>query len=170
MRAKSVGGIHLHYYALCKRKLWLYDKGIAMEHESDRVLQGSILHEQAYPRLQQKEWLVDDAFRIDAIDGEYIRETKISSKMKNADRLQMLYYLYQLENRGIRKKGLLSYTKEKRTEEVMLDDDTRKEIKRAIAETHGVLEEERTPKVIKMPYCKSCAYYSFCYAMEEDEE
>lgn len=166
----KVGGVHLHYYAVCKRKLWLYDRGITMEQESDRVLQGKILHEHAYPRLQQKELLIDDTFKIDAIDGEYIRETKISSKLANADRLQMLFYLYQMELRGIKKKGLLSYTKEKRTKELILDEDSKKEIKKAIAGAFSVLERETAPKVKKVPYCKSCAYYSFCYALEEDEE
>lgn len=53
MQEQTIGGVELHYYALCKRKLWLYYKGIGMEEESDRVLQGKLLHEMAYPRSKR---------------------------------------------------------------------------------------------------------------------
>lgn len=169
MQEQTIGGVELHYYALCKRKLWFYYKGIGMEEESDRVLQGKLLHEMAYPRLEQKEILIDDAFKIDAIDGDYVREVKISSKMKTADQLQMLFYLYQLSLRGIEKKGLISYTKEKRTVEVILTEENRKRVKKAIAEVYKIVELDSPPPLKKVPYCKSCAYYSFCYVQEVED-
>ncbi|WP_445492469.1 Dna2/Cas4 domain-containing protein [Niallia sp. 03133] len=105
LQTKTVGGVDLAYNVVCKRKLWLYKKGIGMESESDRVLQGSILHESSYPRLDKKEILIDGAFKIDAIDGEFVREIKLSSKMVESDTMQMLFYLYQLFLRGINKKN-----------------------------------------------------------------
>ncbi|MEK4885888.1 CRISPR-associated protein Cas4 [Bacillus sp. FSL W8-0223] len=166
----SVGGVDLAYYRLCKRKLWLYKKGIGMEDESDRVLQGSVLHETAYPRLEKKELLIDNAFKIDAIDGEYVREIKLSSKMMESDKLQMLFYLYQLSLRGVVKKGLISYTKEKKTVEVILTKEMEKKMKKAIAEIYQIINKPSPPAVINVPYCKSCAYYGFCYAKEVDED
>ena len=71
---QTLGGVELGYYSLCKRKVWLYKKGIGMEEESDRVLQGKLLHESSYPRLKEKEVLIDGAFKMDAIDGRYVRE------------------------------------------------------------------------------------------------
>lgn len=170
MQNSSVGGLHIQYYGLCKRKLWLYDKGIGMEEESDRVLQGTVLHESAYPRLKQKEILIDNAFQLDAIDGEYIREVKLSSKMIESDKLQMLFYLYQLSLRGIEKKGLISYTKEKQTVEVILTDENRQMVKKAITEAYNIIEESSPPALKKLPYCKLCAYYGFCYAMEVEHD
>lgn len=169
-QTQTVGGVDIAYYLLCKRKLWLYKKGIGMEDESDRVLQGSVLHESAYPRLEKKEILIDNAFKIDAIDGEYVREVKLSSKMQNSDKLQMLFYLYQLSLRGIIKKGLLSYTKEKKTVEVFLTKEEEKEIKKAISEVYQIIEKSSPPAVKKVPYCKTCAYFEFCYAREDDED
>lgn len=166
----SIGGVDIAYSVLCKRKLWLYKKGIGMEDESDRVLQGSVLHETAYPRLEKREILIDDAFKIDAFDGEYIREVKLSSKMLESDKLQMLFYLYQLSLRGINKKGLLSYTKEKKTIEVILTNKEEKAIKKAIAEAYQIIDKPSPPAVIKLSYCKSCAYYEFCYSREDDED
>lgn len=170
MQKRTIGGVHLHYYALCQRKLWFYDKGICMEEESDQVLKGTVLHEHAYPRLTKKELMIDDAFKIDALDGKYVREIKLSSKMQNADEMQMLFYLYQLALRGINKTGLISYTNEKKTVEVELTEENIKKVKRAIAGVYEVLEKKTPPAVKKLPYCKSCAYYEFCYAMEADEE
>ncbi|WP_374724393.1 CRISPR-associated protein Cas4 [Calidifontibacillus erzurumensis] len=165
----SVGGVDLSYYVLCKRKLWLYKKGIGMEDQSDRVLQGKLLHESAYPRIEKKELLIDDSFVIDAIDGEYVREIKLSSKMPESDKMQLLFYLYQLSLRGINKKGLISYTKEKRTVEVILTEENKMKVKKAINEVYQVLNQPSPPVVTKVPYCKSCAYYSFCYVKEADE-
>ncbi|WP_212508684.1 CRISPR-associated protein Cas4 [Litoribacterium kuwaitense] len=140
-----------------------------MEHESDRVLEGKILHEESYPRLQEREVLIDNAFKMDHIDGKYVREVKMSSKMQESDHLQMLFYLYQLELRGVQKRGLISYTKEKKTVEVILDNDERAKVKRAIAQAYRVIEQAKPPVVKKLPYCKSCAYFGFCYVREADE-
>ncbi|EGL83973.1 CRISPR-associated protein Cas4 [Caldalkalibacillus thermarum TA2.A1] len=170
MERHGIGGVHIHYYALCKRKLWLYDKGITLENEHDRVLEGKVVHDKSYPYLEQKEILIDNAFKIDAIDGEYVREVKISSKMTEADRLQMLFYLYQLDLRGIRKKGLISYTKERRTEEIELTEQNKKRVRQVIAEVMKVLDMPAPPAVKRVSYCTKCAYYGFCYAMERDEE
>jgi CRISPR-associated exonuclease Cas4 len=167
---QTIGGVDIAYYLLCKRKLWLYKKGIRMEDESDRVLQGSVLHENSYPRLDKKEILIDDAFKIDALDGEYVREIKLTSKMMDSDNLQMLFYLYQLSLRGIVKKGLLSYTNEKKTVEVILTKDNEQKIKKAIAEVYQIIDNSSPPVVIKLPYCKTCSYFGFCYAGEADED
>ncbi len=170
MKPLSIGGIHIHYYAICKRKMWLYDRGITMEKDFDRVVEGQVLHEQAYKYLP-REIMIDNAFKIDAIDGEYVREVKISSKMTNADRLQMLFYLYQLELRGLKKKGLISYTKERETEEIIFDEKAKLEVKKAIVDAFSVLEKDEPPSFVKLSYCKNCAYHNFCYAGEvEDNE
>lgn len=169
-QTQTLGGVELAYYILCKRKVWLYKKGIGMENESDRVLQGKVLHETSYPRLKDKEILIDGSFKIDSLDGKYVREVKLSSKMVKSDTMQMLYYLYQLSLRGINKIGLISYTKEKKTIEVELTEERKKEVQKAIAEVYQIIEKPSPPAVKKVAYCKSCAYFGFCYAGEGDED
>lgn len=166
----SVGGLDLAYYIICKRKLWLYKKGIGMELESDRVLEGTVLHESAYPRLNKKEILIDGAFKIDAIDGEHVREIKLSSKMAESDTMQMLFYLYQLSLRGIKKKGLISYTKEKKTVEVLLTEENKRNVQKAIADVYQIIDQDTPPALKKLRYCKSCAYYPFCFSREDDDD
>ena len=164
-----VSGVQMQYYKVCKRKLWLFSKGIAMENEHERVIEGKILHERAYPRLEDREILVDDTFKLDALDKEYVREIKISSKMSEADRFQMLYYLYELKKRGITKKGLISYTKERKTEEVELTEKDESAIEKAIKEIYVILQSPSPPRLKKLPYCTKCAYYEFCFALEGDD-
>lgn len=167
---RTLGGVELAYFSVCKRKLWLYKKGIGMEDENDRVIQGKVLHEHSYPGLKEKEILIDGAFKVDSIDGKYLREVKLSSKMVESDKMQMLYYLYQLSLRGIEKIGLLSYTKEKKTIEVELTENQKKKIQKAIAQVYQILNQPLPPAVKKVPYCKNCAYFVFCYAGEGEED
>lgn len=161
-------GIKLNYYFVCKRKLWLFDKGIGMENTNDRVLQGKVVHESSYSREKQREILIDDLIRIDLMDEEYIREVKISSKMHKADKMQILYYLYYLKQLGISKKGTLNYVKERKVEEVELDEDNEKEIESALVDIKKIIGKNVPPKTINKPYCKKCSYYEFCYVKEEE--
>lgn len=41
----NVTGTHFNYYQVCKRKLWLFANGITMEHTSDLVYEGKLIHE-----------------------------------------------------------------------------------------------------------------------------
>lgn len=42
----KVTGTHFNYYQVCKRKLWLFANGITMEHTSDLVYEGKLIHEE----------------------------------------------------------------------------------------------------------------------------
>lgn len=161
-------GVKLNYYYVCKRKLWLFDKGISMEHNSDRVLQGKIVHENSYTRANIKEVLIDNIIKIDILDKEYVKEVKISSKMEESDRKQLLYYLYYLKTLGINKKGTINYVKEKKVEEIELTPQDEMEIEAALVDIKSILKKDKPPGVIKAPYCKKCAYYEFCYVKEEE--
>jgi CRISPR-associated exonuclease Cas4 len=118
--------------------------------------------------MKQKEVLVDGLLKLDIVDGEYVREVKISSKMSKSDRMQLLYYLYYLKQKGIEKKGLINYVKEKRVEEVELTKEDEIEVEEALKGIEEVLKLESPPKVINARYCKKCAYYEFCYVKEDE--
>lgn len=163
-----VSGVHIQYYFVCHRKLWLYSKNIQLEEENERVQAGKLLHERSYKDTEKKELAVDN-IKIDAIDGEYVREVKVSSKMTKADKWQLLFYLYELKKRGLNKKGLISYTKEKRTEEVTLTVEDETELGNIIDNIHQIMEQHYPPKVINSPICTKCAYYDFCYAEESED-
>ncbi|SFA87766.1 CRISPR-associated exonuclease, Cas4 family [Lentibacillus halodurans] len=163
-----ISGVHIHYYFVCHRKLWLFSKNIQLEEGHERVQTGKILHERAYKNSDKKELTVDN-FKIDAIDGEYVREIKVSSKMTKANKWQLLFYLYELKKRGLNKKGLISYTKEKRTEDVVLTKEDEKVLEDIIEDIYEITEQSYPPEVINSPICTKCAYYDFCYAEEGEE-
>ncbi|MCD3276690.1 CRISPR-associated protein Cas4 [Clostridium botulinum] len=161
-------GIKVNYYYVCKRKLWLFSKGIALESSNDRVMSGKIIHENSYNRKKNKEVLIDNLLRLDIMDKDYVREVKITSKMPLPDRMQLLYYLFYLKNMGINKKGSINYVKEKQTEEIELTDSMEEKIKNTLIDINNIINLNKPPKLKKLPYCTKCAYYQFCYVEEEE--
>lgn len=165
----QIGGIHVQYYFVCQRKLWLYAKNLGLEDGNERVEAGKLLHEGAYSRSKKKEIYTEEGFKVDRLDGEYVREIKLSSKMTNADKYQLLFYLYELKKRGLERKGIISYTKEKKTEEISLSEEIEQELDEIIENIHTVLSLDKIPNVINERYCAKCAYYDFCYITELEE-
>ena len=164
----KVQGVKVNYYYICHRKLWLFSKGISFENNDDRVLQGKVLHEHSYNREKNKEVEIDNTIKVDIMDKEYVKEIKISSKMKESDRMQLLYYLYYLKQLGIDKKGKINYTKEKRVEEILLTDEYESLMENTLLGIRKIENASIPPKTINKPYCKKCAYYEFCYSGEEE--
>ncbi|KEI16697.1 CRISPR-associated protein Cas4 [Clostridium haemolyticum] len=162
-------GVKVNYYYVCKRKLWLFSKGISLEEENDRVMSGKIIHEDSYNRKKNKEVLIDDILRLDILDKEYVREVKITSKMPIPDKMQLMYYLFYLKSMGINKKGSINYVKEKKTEEIELTCDMEKEVQYALIDINKITNSDKPPKLKKLPYCTKCAYYQFCFSGEEEE-
>ncbi|MGC9101413.1 MAG: CRISPR-associated protein Cas4 [Caldisericum sp.] len=158
----------MNYFFICKRKLWLFSRGITMEKESDRVLQGSIIHKNSYEKFEDKEVLIDDILKIDILEDDFIGEVKISSKMIEADKMQLLYYLYYLKQLGIEKYGILYYVKEKRKENLTLTESLSKQIKQTLIEINRTINMNKPPQVQNLPYCKKCAYYELCFSGEDE--
>lgn len=164
----NIQGIKINYYYICKRKLWLFTKGITMEQNSDRVMSGKLIHENSYKRKQHKELLIDNLLKLDIMDSEYVREVKISSKMKKADEMQLYYYLYYLKKLGIHKKGMINYVKEKRQDEIELNSEKEAEIEKTIEGIIEISKLNKPPTLSKLSYCTKCAYYEFCFVKEEE--
>ena len=90
-----------------------------MEHTSDLVYEGKLIHEESYPqRSVRYEELAIDGIKIDFYDArnKIVHEVKKSNKIAPAHRLQLLYYLYVLEQNGILgATGILEYPKLRKT-------------------------------------------------------
>lgn len=158
-------GLSVQYYLVCHRKLWLYTHQIQFEQDSDKVLQGKVLHEQTYNKHENKEVLIDNLIKIDLF-GDYVGEVKSSSRMQQSDRMQLLYYLYVLKQAGIDKVGKIHYPKEKKVEEVHLTNAAIEEVENVLIGIQVVKDKSTPPPLIKLPYCSKCAYYSFCWVGE----
>ena len=74
-----ITGTHFSYYLVCRRKLWLFSNGITLEHTSDIVADGRLLHEASYPQRTSKyEEISIDGIKIDYYDvkNKVINEIK----------------------------------------------------------------------------------------------
>ena len=161
-------GLQVQYYKVCQRKLWLHTHQINFEQESDKVLEGKILHETSYNHKKSKEVMIENLIKIDLYDDEYVGEVKSSSKMQQADEGQLLYYLYVLKQYGIKRKGRLHYPKEKKIEEVLLTPEREVELEGILSGIKEVIHAKKPPKAKKLPYCGKCAYFHFCWVGEEE--
>ena len=164
-------GTHFNYYHVCHRKLWLFANGINMEHTSDLVYEGKLIHEASYPqRSERYEELEVDGIKLDFYDArsKVIHEIKKSDKVEMAHEWQLKYYIYVLEQNGIEGvTGILEYPTMRQTEKVTLNDADRKRILEIEKDIASIVGDEHCPAVINSKICKQCSYYEFCYVNEE---
>jgi len=75
-------GTQVNYYLICHRKLWLFSHNISMEHTSEAVEIGSLVHEYSYERKNKE--LVFDGIKIDFFDKNHgvIHEVKNRRRWK----------------------------------------------------------------------------------------
>lgn len=165
-------GTHFNYYKVCKRKLWLFANGIGMENTSDLVYQGKVIHETTYPQRSGRYREVEiNGIKLDFFDtkNNVIREIKKSRKEHESHLFQLKYYIYKLEEIGIKNvSGILEYPKERVTEDVALIDSERGIIKKVEKEIPKIIEGECPPTINKSK-CGKCSYYDFCYSGESDQ-
>ena len=165
-----VTGVQVAYYIICRTKLWLFSHRIEMEQWHENVHVGRQLHEDRY-RREMKEVAIgptkyDFIRRGDIIE---VHEIKKSRSLDEAHRLQMLYYLYTLNEGGVKAVGYIDYPLINRREKVVLDEDGAALVKSALKDIPAVIEGEM-PLPVKKRYCRSCSYLEFCWGGADDEE
>lgn len=166
-------GTHISYCLVCHRKLWLFSHEIRMEHTSDLVAEGKLIHESTYPqRSERYQELEIDGIKIDYYDArnKVIHEVKKSDKLETAHEWQVKYYIYVLERNGIEGvTGIIEYPKLRHTTEILLSNRDKEELESMITEVGRVMQSEFCPDRIKRTICKSCSYEEFCWCGEEEE-
>jgi CRISPR-associated exonuclease Cas4 len=50
----TINATLINLYHVCHREMWLHANGIRMEHTSDTVYDGKLLHETSYPQRAEK--------------------------------------------------------------------------------------------------------------------
>ena len=163
----TITGTHFNYYLVCHRKLWLFANGISMEHTSDLVTEGRLIHEHSYTQRALKFKEIElDGIKIDFYDtkNKVIHETKKSRKEHDAHLWQLKYYIYRLQKAGVESvTGLLEYPAERKTEEVLLSNADEEYISQAETDINKIISADLCPKRIDGAKCKKCSYYDFCY-------
>lgn len=162
-----VTGVIMNYYHICHRKVWLFDKNIRMERESDLVAIGKIIDEESYKR-EKKHITIDNIISIDFIrSSNTLHEVKKSNSNEKADIYQLKYYIYYLNNRGIDNlKGVIDYPKMKKRVKIELTEDDKVYLDNACNEIDNILKSSKPPEVLMAgnnKICKRCSYYDLCY-------
>lgn len=157
-------GTEVGYYFICRKKLWWFAHGVEMEHTSDRVRMGKLVHEESYAR-RKKELNVDDRIVIDWRESGVIHEVKLTDKMERAHEMQLLYYLYYLKHaKGIEGlRGQIDYPKLRETCDVELTPKAELEIANALQAMREIVLSRVAPHVEWMRVCASCSYAELCW-------
>lgn len=159
----SITGTQVNYYLICRRKLWLFSHNINMEHTSEAVEIGSLVHEHSYERKNKE--IVFDGIKIDFFDKNHgvIHEVKKSKKMEEAHFWQLKFYIYHFKKLGLAVSGKIDYPLIRRTQTVELTAEDEAQLERTLDDIVKINEQELPPPVIKAKICKSCSYYELCY-------
>jgi CRISPR-associated exonuclease Cas4 len=157
----------INLYHVCKREMWLHANGVRMEHTSDTVAEGKLIHETSYPqRAERYTELEIDGSVIDFYDANHkiIHEIKKSDKVEEAHEWQVKYYIWLLRKNGINEvQGIIEYPKLRATTHVELTNEDMVYLKKVVAEIEQIVTSEICPPRIEAKICKSCSYYEFCY-------
>ena len=161
---KDITGLMVYYYEFCKRKLWYFVNEIQLEKNNSNVILGKLLEENTYTR-DEKKINIDGVINIDFIRSKKVlHEIKKSNSIEPASLLQVQYYLYYLEKKGlIGLKGILDYPLLKQTVEVNLTDEDRENLDNIIIGIKEILRKESPPALEKKGICKKCAYFDLCF-------
>ncbi len=161
-----VRGVEIYYSVVCPTKLWLFMKGLGREHESSLVILGRLLHERFFKR-RVKNVLVEEKASIDFLsygDKIVIHEVKHSDKLSHADRLQIMYYILVLLNKGVNKVyGVIHYPRQRRRERVRLTKEGYREIMERIRFIEELRNSDEMPPPEWKPICRRCSYHEFCW-------
>jgi len=159
-----ITGTQIAYYVVCLRKLWLFSKSISMEHTSELVEIGKLIHETSYQRKRKEINL--EGIKIDMLEAKrgIIHEIKKSKSLEESHLWQIKYYIYYFKNVGIEIEGIIDYPKLRRRERINLSDNDIIRIKTILTGIEETTKMPVPPPVIKKPYCKKCSYYEFCYS------
>jgi CRISPR-associated exonuclease Cas4 len=150
-----------------------------MEHTSETVADGKLLHETSYPQRAQKYREIDLSFilnnevdlsgKIDFYDvkEKMIHEIKRSDKIEQAHEWQAKFYIYLLELNGIEgAMAILEYPKLRITKKVSISLVDKEYLKLIIIKIMSLMKSEICPLRINSKICKKCSYFELCYVEE----
>ena len=161
----SITGVQVNYYFICKTKLWLFSHFASMEHTSDTVALGKLLHQGSYKREKE---LKLGRISLDFVKKRgiiVIHEVKKSRKLEKAHIYQLLYYLYYLKQKGIEAMGEINYPLLRKKEKIELKDEHEREIKEILSEIASIIRMKKPPKPEKKKYCRKCSYFELCWVI-----
>ncbi|KAF2957809.1 CRISPR-associated protein Cas4 [Thermotoga sp. Ku-13t] len=162
-----VTGTTLLSMTVCEREAWLIAHAIGPDQDNPFIEIGRLLHQESYREKTIREVNLP-GIRIDLIYDEkgvlVVGEIKKSSKFLKGARIQLLHYLNELEKRGVRATGKILIPKEKKQLPVVLDDESREELRRFIELTERTIRLPKPPEKRRNSFCGKCGYELLCWS------
>lgn len=161
-----VTGTLIWYYFICPREVWLMGRNITPDEDDPNIELGRFISQDTYKR-DKKEIAVGHA-KLDILRNEkgylVVGEIKKSSKYVKSAKMQLIFYLMELKEKGIDAKGELLFPNEKEKINVELSEDTIAEIEHAKKEIINIIKKEEPPIPTKKAICNNCGYAEFCWS------
>lgn len=158
-------GTMINYYFHCKRQCYLFANKINMEDNSEEVRIGKVLHELELKEGKNTE-IKFNHISIDKMTSQYIVELKKSDADPQAAKMQLLFYLKELQAKGIYKKGKLLYFEKNKTKHETIIELTEANLHlldKCEEEMINLISGSTVPELEPKKGCKKCAYYEYCY-------
>lgn len=160
----NITGIMIYYYFICQRRLWYFIHQINMEQNSELVKMGKILDETTYTR-EKKQILIDNTINIDFIkNGAVLHEVKKTKSIEEAGIWQIKYYIYYLQNKGIKDiKAKIDFPLLRETKEIYLKEEDKKILENVIKDIEEIAQMDKPTQRIDSKICNKCSYFDLCY-------
>lgn len=161
-----ITGTLIQSYNICHRQTWLMAHQIVPDQEQEYIELGRIIDKESYSRDKKRinfENVIMDLVRSDD-ENLIVGEVKKSSRAKKSAKMQVVFYLYKLKQKGIKAHGLLLFPKERKRELVELTPELEQELESIFSKIYKIIFQETPPRSKKQKYCKKCGYREFCWA------
>jgi len=159
-------GSFVQAYLICPRQVWLMSRQIAPDEDNVHLALGRLIGAQAYGR-ERKEVRFEH-LTIDLVQrgGRHlvVGEVKKSSRAREAARMQLAFYLYELREMGIEAEGELLFPEERRRERLVLDPELARQVENLKARVRVLILAPSAPLPTRIRFCARCAYAEFCWA------
>lgn len=158
----KVTGLCFQYLYICERELWFYMKGVNQDQDNVYLTEGRILDSKSYGGSDN--YFIDSTISIDISENGKIIETKNSSKLEEASKMQVSYYLWYLEEfHNINDlEGIIKYPKEDKSVSIILDDELRDRVVEDIENIYEIYRKDNPPEYEEKPFCNNCSFHDFC--------
>lgn len=174
----TINATLINLYNVCPRECWLHANGVRMEHTSDTVASGKLLHETSYTdrnakhaelSIEARYGNIDLYGKIDFYDArrKKIHETKRGNKVEAAHSWQVKFYLWLLKLNGIGDAtGTIEYPLLRQTEQIVLLESDIESLQQMVKAVSNLQHSGACPPLINAKICKSCSYQDLCYIDE----
>jgi len=161
-----VTGTLVWYYCICPREAWLMAHQINPDEDDPNIEYGRFLQRFSYGR-ERKEGAIGSS-KVDiykpASGRMVVIEAKKSSRFLRSAKMQTLFYLKQLKERGVDAEGEIRVPDERKRIPVVLTDEALKEIQELENEILDTILRDMPEPPKKIAWCRNCAYREFCWS------